>query len=48
MAKRFKAAYPNLFEAKYNSDVYFLRATQEQRYGAQPARRAVPPAAHVG
>ena len=38
----------NLFEAKYNSDVYFLRATQEQRYGAQPARRAVPPAAHVG
>ena len=36
MAKRFKAVYPNLFEGKYNSDVIFLRATQEQR--CVPAR----------
>ena len=39
MAKRFKAAYPNLFEGKYNSDVTFLRATQEQRYAAPRPRR---------
>jgi hypothetical protein len=32
MAKRFKAAYPNLLAGKYNSDIIFLRATQEQRY----------------
>ena len=46
MAKRFKAVYPNLFEGKYNSDVIFLRATQEQRC-VSPRSNAHQTAIHI-
>ena len=32
-AKRYSKAYPEIFQTPYNSDVFFMRATQEQRYG---------------
>lgn len=31
LAKRFSKAFPELFKQSYNSDIYFMRATQEQR-----------------